>query len=148
MTQEMVNQRLAPSPIEGRSGAAWWEGGRLIQYQCLPGRPPVRDAIAEAYGLDQSEVRVVCPDVGGSFGAKAGVDPELLLLGDLSGRVERPVRWVETRSENMVAMGHGRAQRQVATLGGRATADTAYKLTVVHFLNIYMRILLIIFSYP
>ena len=132
VTQEMVNQRLAPSPIEGRSGAAWWEGGRLIQYQSCQGAHPVRDAIAEVYGLDQSEVRVVCPDVGGSFGAKAGSTPELLLLGDLSRRVGRPVRWFETRSENMVAMGHGRAQRQVATLGGtRDGRITAYKLTVV-----------------
>ncbi len=132
VTQEMVNQRLAPSPIEGRSGAAWWDGGRLIQYQSCQGAHPVRDAIAEVYGLDQSEVRVVCPDVGGSFGAKAGSTPELLLLGDLSRRVGRPVRWVETRSENMVAMGHGRAQRQVATLGGtRDGRITAYKLTVV-----------------
>ena len=74
VSQEMVNQRLAPSPIEGRSGAAWWEGDRLVQYQSCQGAHPVRDAIAEVYGLDQADVRVVCPDVGGSFGAKAGAD--------------------------------------------------------------------------
>ena len=111
VSQAMVNQRLAPSPIEGRSGAAWWDGGRLVQYQSCQGAHPVRDAIAEAYGLDQSEVRVVCPDVGGGFGAKAGATPELLVLGELARRVGRPVSWFETRSENMVAMGHGRGQR-------------------------------------
>jgi len=132
VTQEMVNQRLAPSPIEGRSGAAWWEGERLVQYQSCQGAHPVRDALAEVYGLDATEVRVVCPDVGGSFGAKAGATPELLLLGELSRRVGRPVRWFETRSENMVAMGHGRAQRQVATLGGtRDGRITHYRLDVV-----------------
>jgi aerobic carbon-monoxide dehydrogenase large subunit len=132
VSQKMVNQRLAPSPIEGRSGAAWWEGDRLVQYQSCQGAHPVRDAIAGVYGLDQADVRVVCPDVGGSFGAKAGATPELLVLGELSRRVGRPVRWFETRTENMVAMGHGRAQRQVATLGGRRDGRiTGYKLEVV-----------------
>jgi carbon-monoxide dehydrogenase large subunit len=132
VSQEMVNQRLAPSPIEGRSGAAWWEGERLVQYQSCQGAHPVRDAIAQVYGLDAADVRVVCPDVGGSFGAKAGATPELLVLGQLSRRVGRPVRWFETRSENMVAMGHGRAQRQVVTLGGtRDGRVTHYKLEVV-----------------
>jgi carbon-monoxide dehydrogenase large subunit len=132
VTQDMVNQRLAPSPIEGRSGAAWWDGGRLIQYQSCQGAHPVRDALAGVYGLDQSEIRVVCPDVGGSFGAKAGATPELILLGDLSRRVDRPVRWFETRTENMTAMGHGRAQRQRVTLGGtRQGGITAYRLEVV-----------------
>jgi carbon-monoxide dehydrogenase large subunit len=132
VSQEMVNQRLAPSPIEGRSGAAWWEGDRLVQYQSCQGAHPVRDAIAEVYGLDQADVRVVCPDVGGSFGAKAGATPELLVLGELSRRVGRPVRWFETRTENMVAMGHGRAQRQIVTLGGTRDGHiTGYKLEVV-----------------
>jgi carbon-monoxide dehydrogenase large subunit len=132
VSQEMTNQRVAPSPIEGRSGAAWWEGGRLVQYQSCQGAHPVRDAIAGLYGLDQADVRVVCPDVGGSFGAKAGATPELLLLGELARRVDRPVRWCETRSENMVAMGHGRAQRQRVTLGGtRDGVITAYKLEVL-----------------
>jgi aerobic carbon-monoxide dehydrogenase large subunit len=132
VTQPMVNQRLAPSPIEGRSGAAWWEGGRLIQYQSCQGAHPVRDAIAQLYELDPADVRVVCPDVGGSFGAKASSTPELLVLGQLARRVDRPVRWCETRSENMVAMGHGRAQRQVATLGGTRDGHiTAYRLEVL-----------------
>ena len=103
-----------------------------MQYQSCQGAHPVRDAIAGVYGLDQADVRVVCPDVGGSFGAKAGATPELLVLGELSRRVGRPVRWFETRTENMVAMGHGRAQRQVATLGGtRGGRITGYKLEVV-----------------
>ncbi|HVN51756.1 MAG TPA: molybdopterin cofactor-binding domain-containing protein, partial [Acidimicrobiales bacterium] len=118
VTQEMVNQRLAPSPIEGRSGAAWWEGERLVQYQSCQGAHPVRDAIAEVYGLDQADVRVVCPDVGGSFGAKARPYPEDLLLPWLARRAGRPVRWVPTRSADMVGMGHSRAQRQELTIGG------------------------------
>ena len=61
-----------------------------------------------SYGLDPTQVRVIAPDVGGGFGAKIGGYPEELLLGWLSRQVGRPVRWLETRSENMVGLGHGR----------------------------------------
>ncbi len=132
VSQEIMNQRLAPSPIEGRSGVAWWDGDRLVQYQSCQGAHPVRAAIAELYGLDAAEVRVVCPDVGGSFGAKAGSTPELLVLGQLARRVDGPVRWFETRTENMTAMGHGRGQIQQVTIGGnRDGRITAYKLEVL-----------------
>ncbi len=88
VSQRMVNQRVAPSPIEGRVAVAWWsDDGRLTQYQSCQGAHPVRDALAALYGLDKADVRVVCPDVGGSFGAKAGSSPELLLLGFLARRV-------------------------------------------------------------
>jgi carbon-monoxide dehydrogenase large subunit len=139
VSQRMVNQRLAPSPIEGRAAAAWWgDDGRLTQYQSCQGAHPVRDALAKLYELDPTAVRVVCPDVGGSFGAKAGSTPELLLLGELARRVARPVRWFETRTENMIAMGHGRAQIQDVTIGGsRDGRITAYKLDVLQDAGAY-----------
>jgi carbon-monoxide dehydrogenase large subunit len=139
VSQRMVNQRLAPSPIEGRTAVAWWgDDGRLTQYQSCQGAHPVRATLAELYGLDPTDVRVVCPDVGGSFGAKAGSTPELLLLGELARRVGRPVRWFETRTENMIAMGHGRGQIQQVTIGGnRDGRITAYKLEVLQDAGAY-----------
>jgi len=139
VSQRMVNQRVAPSPIEGRTAVAWWgDDGRLTQYQSCQGAHPVRDDIAGLYGLDKTDVRVVCPDVGGSFGAKAGSSPELLLLGELARRVGRPVRWFETRTENMTAMGHGRGQIQQVTIGGtRDGRITAYKLDVLQDAGAY-----------
>jgi len=139
VSQRMVNQRVAPSPIEGRTAVAWWgDDGRLTQYQSCQGAHPVRDDIARLYGLDKTDVRVVCPDVGGSFGAKAGSSPELLLLGELARRVGRPVRWFETRTENMTAMGHGRGQIQQVTIGGtRDGRITAYKLDVLQDAGAY-----------
>src|SRR5690606_18191887 len=58
--------------------------------------------------------------------------PEELVLGWLARVVGRPVRWAETRSENMMAMGHGRGQLQHLEIGGRrdGTVD-AYRLTIV-----------------
>ena len=140
VSQRMVNQRLAAGPIEGRgrrrrggTTTAGWSSTRAA-------RAPTRCAtrLAELYGLDPADVRVVCPDVGGSFGAKAGATPEVLLLGELARRVGRPVRWFETRTENMIAMGHGRGQVQDVTIGGtRDGRITAYQLDVLQDAGAY-----------
>jgi len=127
-----VNQRLAAAPIENRSGLAAWDDDRLIVHIGCQGTHPVRDTIAEVYGLEPDRVRVVCPDVGGGFGAKAQPAPEVVLLGELSRRTGRPVRWTETRSENLTGMGQGRAQVQTLRLGGTSEGDlTAYRIDVL-----------------
>ena len=128
-----VNQRVAPAPIEARNALAWWdEGGRLVLEIGCQGPHPIRTAVAELYGLDPANVRVICPDVGGGFGAKAQAAPEALLLGELSRRLARPVRWSETRSENLVGMAHGRGQVQRVTLGGTSDGRfQAYRIEVI-----------------
>jgi carbon-monoxide dehydrogenase large subunit len=132
VTLTTVNQRVAPAPIEARSALAWWDDDRLVLEIGCQGPHPIRNAMAEMYGLDPSMVRVVCPDVGGGFGAKAQAPAEALLLGELSRRIGRPVRWSETRSENLVGMNHGRGQIQTVTLGGTADGDLlAYRIDVV-----------------
>ncbi len=132
ITQTMVNQRLAPAPIENRSAIAWWEDDRLILSIGCQGAHPVRTTVAGIYGVDPEKVRVICPDVGGGFGAKAHAAPEALLLGELARRTKRPVRWTETRSENMTGMGHGRGQKQTVTLGGTRDGKLlAYKIHVL-----------------
>lgn len=115
-----VNQRVAPAPLEGRAGAAQWgSDGRLTHWSSCQGPHPVRTLIAGLYGLDPATVRVIAPDVGGSFGAKARPYPEELLLPWLARRLGRPVRWVSPRSADMVGLGHSRAQIQTVKIGGR-----------------------------
>ena len=117
-----VNQRLAPVPIETNSVLAEpdGEGGiRMWTSSQIPFR--VRAEVSELVGLAESKVRVITPDVGGGFGAKLATYPEQSVLGALALRLGRPVRWFEYRSENMVAMTHGRAQVQEVALG--ATRD-------------------------
>ena len=109
---EIVNQRVAPCPIEARAATATWEHGRLVQWASSQGSHEFRDKLAEMYGLDRSAVRVVTADVGGGFGAKGSPHPEELAVAALSRGVDRPVSWVETRSQNMVGMVHGRGQVQ------------------------------------
>jgi len=62
-------------------------------------------------------VRVIAPDVGGGFGAKLIVYPEDVLIPLLALRVGRPVRWLEERSEHMLAATQERAQRHDVTVG-------------------------------
>jgi aerobic carbon-monoxide dehydrogenase large subunit len=68
-------------------------------------------------GLQPEQVRVVAPDVGGGFGGK-GLDAEDVLVAWLARATGKTVRWTETRSENLVAMHHGRAQRIDFEMGG------------------------------
>jgi carbon-monoxide dehydrogenase large subunit len=131
--ERIVNQRLTAAPIEPRSGAAYWtDDGRLVHYSACQGAHPTKALLAEIYGLDPSQVRVVVPDVGGGFGAKSRTYPEELALGHYARVVGRPVRWTETRTENILAMPNGRGQVQRAKLGGgRDGRITAYQLDVV-----------------
>ena len=138
VTQTTMNQRLAPAPIENRSAIAWWEDGRLVLELGCQGTHPVRATVSEIYGLEHDQMRVICPDVGGGFGAKAHAAPEAVVLGELSRRTGRPVRWTETRSENMTGMGHGRGQIQTVTLGGTADGDLlAYRIDIIQDAGAY-----------
>jgi carbon-monoxide dehydrogenase large subunit len=117
-----VNQRLAPVPLEPNAlvAAPDEETGGLRVWASSQGPFRVRDAVAAAAGLDRAQVRVVAPDVGGGFGAKMNVYPEQVVVSLLASRLGRPVRWAETRSENIVNMVQGRGQVQELELGARA----------------------------
>lgn len=136
--QRIVNQRVAPCPLEVRAAAARWDGRRLTQWACTQNPHGTRAGLAAALGLDTGAVRVVTPDVGGGFGAKHGTYPEEVIVAWLARRLDRPVRWVETRGESMCALGHGRAQVQVARLGGtRDGRLLAYRLEVLQDVGAY-----------
>ena len=119
VTATIRNQRLAPCPLETRVAAAEWTAeGRLVFYASCQGAHPIRAQLTHLYGLEESQVRVITRDVGGSFGAKARAYSEDLLLPLLAQRAGRPVRWVPPRSADMVGLGHSRAQVQALKIGG------------------------------
>ena len=128
-----VNQRVAPCPLEVRGAAAvWGPDGRLVQWLSTQHAQGAHAPIAATNGVEPTQVRVMTPDVGGGFGAKIGAYPEEMLLGVIAKRVNRPVRWRETRSESMVALGHGRAQLQYVTIGGTKQGKvTHYQLHAI-----------------
>ena len=117
--QRMLNQRLAAVPMEGTAVLAIPEDDRLTVYCSTQSPFQVRDAIADALGMDEDAVRCIAPDVGGGFGAKIAVYPEHVVVAAAARRLGRPVKHVETRSENLVAMNQGRAQLQDVELGAR-----------------------------
>jgi aerobic carbon-monoxide dehydrogenase large subunit len=133
----VTSQKMAPAPMEPRATAAWMEDGRLVAWLSTQSPHSDRDGLAEALGLEPSQVRVIGPDVGGGFGAK-GLSPEDVIVAWLARETGRPVRWVESRTENMVAIGHARAQRMDFTIGGgRDGTVHAYRLEVLHDAGAY-----------
>jgi carbon-monoxide dehydrogenase large subunit len=135
---EIVNQRVAVAPLEVRAAAAAWDGERLTAWIPNQGAQATQGAVARMIGLDREQVHIITPAVGGAFGAKFGAYPEQAFIGWLARHLGRPVTWVESRSENMVAMGHGRAQVQNLTIGGtRAGRVTAYDIEVLQDCGAY-----------
>ncbi len=91
-----------------------------------------RAAVAGALGLDPSRVRVVAPAVGGAFGARIVTYPEQVVVAALARRLGRPVRYVESRSETMLTMTHGRGQLQQVELGAtREGVITDLKVRII-----------------
>src|SRR3954447_15321003 len=140
--QPIVNQRVAPVPLEARAtAAAWGEDGRVTIWCTNQGAQQAKGEIAGWLGLDPADVRLITPDVGGGFGAKIGADPEYAFIAWLAKQAGRPVRWSENRSENLVGMLQGRAQDQVVTIGGRRDGTVeAYGLVIDQDAGAYPRI--------
>ncbi len=116
-----VNQRLAGAPLEPNSCLAVpGADGRLTFYAANQMPHLLRDQLARALGRDGDSVRVIAPHVGGGFGAKAGLCHENTAIAAAALALDRPVVWTETRSENMTALVHSRAQVQYAELGCRS----------------------------
>jgi carbon-monoxide dehydrogenase large subunit len=137
VTERLVNQRLAPCPLEVRSAAAaWTPEGKLVHWATSQIPHVVHTVLTAIYG--PAPVRVITPAVGGGFGAKSGVHGEELMLGGLAAALQRPMRWTETRSESMQALEHGRAQRHEITIGGTRDGDVqAYRLKIVQDAGAY-----------
>ncbi len=112
-----VNQRVAAVPMEPNGIVVSVDGdGLFVQ---VPTQAPhsVAGDIAGALGLPAESVRVVAPAVGGGFGAKMDMYVEYAIAAKAAQALGRPVKWTETRSENMVSMTHGRGQIQHVELG-------------------------------
>lgn len=141
VTQRIVNNKVAPCPLEPRGALAVWENGRLTKWSSTQNAHGTRDGLAAVFGLERKQVRVVAPDVGGGFGAKNGLYPPEVLCCWVARALGRPAMWQETRTESMLDLGHGRAQIQYTTLGGDKDGNiTAYHLRVIQDAGAYPEI--------
>jgi carbon-monoxide dehydrogenase large subunit len=121
--------------------AAIWANDRLTVWSSTQNPHLARGDIAEALGLDTAAVRVITPDVGGGFGAKVAADRDAVAVAWAARHTGHTVRWIENRSENLVAMVHGRGQRQTYKIGGtRDGRVLAYRLDVVQDCGAFNRL--------
>ena len=106
------SQRLSGVPMEARAvvatpdplinGITVWTSTQAPHWN--------RNSIADALGLPATRVRAVAPEVGGGFGVKIGAYQEDFIVAALAFTMRRPLKWIETRSENFLATNHGRDQ--------------------------------------
>jgi carbon-monoxide dehydrogenase large subunit len=82
--------------------------GRLVIHSSTQTPFNIRPTIASLFKLDQSKVRILAGDVGGSFGMKSGAYPEDVLVVWAAKRLGRPVRWISERRESFLSDDHGR----------------------------------------
>ena len=111
VTLDLVNQRVAPSPIEPRSVLAEFDpaSGRLTVRLSSQMPTAVMTSIVDLLpGFEKGQVRVVVGDVGGGFGMKTGIYPEDMVVAWAARALQRPVRWQAERSEDLVSAVHGR----------------------------------------
>jgi carbon-monoxide dehydrogenase large subunit len=113
-----VNQRIAVAPMEPHGAASEVDAdGRLVVYGSSQMPHVLHNLMARALGVDKSRIRVITPLVGGGFGGKAGIYPEQVVVAAVAQRLQRPVLWAATRSEDMLALSHSRGQIQYVELG-------------------------------
>jgi carbon-monoxide dehydrogenase large subunit len=105
---DVINNRLVVASMEPRGIVADYDGDRWTVHIGCQGAFGMRNSLAEIMGVEQSKVRVLVGNVGGSFGMKAPVYPEYVPVLHGARELGRPVKWIDTRSGAFVSDQHGR----------------------------------------
>ena len=110
--QRMVHQRLTPTAIEPRGCVAQYHKGEQTLTLWTSTQIPhlIRTLLPGMIGVPENKIRIVTPEVGGGFGSKLNIYVEEAICSHLAMRLNAPVKWIETRRENMSATIHGRDQ--------------------------------------
>src|SRR3989449_5954743 len=144
VTQRMVHQRLAPIAMEPRGVLARYFPGEedLTIWSSTQIPHLLRTQLALMIGIPENKLRVITPEVGGGFGSKLNVYAEEALIGWISMQLGKPVKWIESRRENIQATIHGRAQ--VGTVEVACKSDgtlTGLRYNVIADLGAYHQLL-------
>ena len=135
--QTIRNQRLIHVPIETRGVVADWNPANddLVVYSSTQVPHFLRTFLAIVCGVSEAKVRAIAPDVGGGFGSKLNAYAEEFIAAAVSRKVGAPVKWIEERSEAMLATCHGRAQDAHMSLA--ATKDGKVLGLRAHYVQDY-----------
>lgn len=125
VTRRLRTARQSMAPLEGRGVLAEWDPRleQLIVTTSTQMPHVTKTGLAECLGLDEGQVRIISPDVGGGFGYKGILLPEEVVCATLAMRLDRPVRWIEDRLEQLSANANCREHHYVVTAW--AAADGA-----------------------
>lgn len=155
--RRFINQRLIPTFMEPRSVVAAPMGmsDEITVWSSTQIPHILRVLIALVTGIPENNLRIIAPDVGGGFGGKLQIYREEILVTQIARKLGRPVKWTESRSEDMVATHHGRDQIQDIEIA--ATKDgtlLGLKVDLIANMGAYLQIitpgtpLLGMFMYP
>ncbi len=140
--RRIVNHRTAGAAIEPRGVVAEYRMGQLNLWSSTQVPHFVRLFLSMILGLSEERIRVIAPEVGGGFGSKLQVYGEEVLLAWCSRKVGKPVKWIETRSENMTTSHHGRDQVDYVKFGAKRDGTiTAIHTKIIADLGAYMMLL-------
>jgi aerobic carbon-monoxide dehydrogenase large subunit len=140
--RRVVNHRTAGAPIEPRGVLADYRAGSLTLWTSTQVPHFVRLFLAILLGMSEERVRVIAPEVGGGFGSKLQVYGEEVLAAWCSRRLERPVKWIETRTENMAAAHQGRDQISHVKMGAKRDGTvTAFHVKIIADFGAYNMLL-------
>jgi carbon-monoxide dehydrogenase large subunit len=110
LSETFRHARCSSSPMETRGVMASLDpvDGTLVVWASTQSPHLMRSGLAEALGMPDSRIRILCPAVGGGFGPKMHLYPEDIVVAELARRLGRPVRWLEDRRENLLASAQAR----------------------------------------
>jgi carbon-monoxide dehydrogenase large subunit len=108
--ERIVQQRLIPTAMETRSAVARWTQatGEMVLWNTTQNPHIVRFLSSIVMGIPEDKLRVIAPEVGGGFGSKIATYPGEFIAMFAAMKLNRPVKWTETRRENYQATTHGR----------------------------------------
>ena len=134
LAETFRHARCSSSPMEPRGVMAMLDpvDGMLIVWASTQSPHLMRSGLAEALGIPESSIRVLCPSVGGGFGPKMHLYPEDIVVAELARRLKRPVRWLEDRRENLLASAQARDHVNHVEVGARRDGTiVALKSTLI-----------------
>ncbi len=140
--RRVVNHRTAGAPIETRGVLADYRAGSLTVWSATQVPHFLRLFLAILLGMSEERVRVIAPEVGGGFGSKLQVYGEEVVAAWASRKLGRPVKWIETRTENMAAAHQGRDQIAYTKMGAKRDGTiTAFHVRIIADLGGYNMLL-------
>jgi carbon-monoxide dehydrogenase large subunit len=140
--RRIVNHRIAGAAIEPRGVLADYRAGSLTLTSSTQVPHFLRLFLALQLGISEDRIRAIAPEVGGGFGSKLQIYGEEIALAWASRKLERPIKWIEGRTEGMLSTHHGRDQ--VATVRIGATRDgkiTAFHTKILADMGAYLMLL-------